>query len=157
MNPVHVHLLLNHVPIIGLIGALLFLLVGYLMKDDVVSRVALGFVVAVALLTIPAFLTGEPAEEVVEAIVPSEVAMEAHEEAALPALILIELAGSLALLAMFLRSPRRQRSFVVGVLLFGIFGFLLAARAANLGGQIRHPEISKGAVAVMPSVDEGDD
>jgi uncharacterized membrane protein len=157
VSPVHLHLLLNHVPVIGLIGALLFLLIGYLMKNDVVIRVALAFVVGVALVTIPAFVTGEPAEEVVEALVPTEAAIEAHEEAALPALILIEVAGSLALLALFLRASTRQRGFVLGVLILGVFGFLLAARTANLGGKIRHSEISNGAVAAMPADGESED
>lgn len=157
MNPVHLHLLLNHIPVIGLIGALLFLLIGYFMKNAVVSRIALAFVVVVALFTIPVFVTGEPAEEIIEAVVPTEAAIEAHEEAALPALVLIEIAGALALLAIFLRAPGPQRGLVIGVLVVGLLGVVLVARAANLGGQIRHTEISNGAVASAPAGEEADD
>ena len=93
------------------------------------------------------FLTGEPAEEVVEHLPGiSEPAIGEHEEAAEVAAIVTGLAGLLGLWLLVARRGGRQAptwllaaTFVVALVAAG-----LMARAANLGGYIRHPEIAGG-------------
>ena len=48
LNVVHVHLIANHVPTVGLVVALSLLLVAFAKKDDELKRITLGvfFVVA---------------------------------------------------------------------------------------------------------------
>lgn len=66
MNTTHIHLLLNHVAILGALFSVILLLAGMFIKSDILKKTALlGFVLA-ALASIPVFLTGEPAEESVE-------------------------------------------------------------------------------------------
>ena len=83
MNGAHWHLVLNHLPIIIPIAALVILLISYAVdKPDFVRAAYLLFVLG-ALATLPAFLTGEGAEEVVEGLAGiDENYIHVHEEAA---------------------------------------------------------------------------
>ena len=66
MNWAHVHLMLNHIPVVGIGFAILLLAVAVVRRSHELTNVALVFVILVSLWAIPAYLTGEPAEEVVE-------------------------------------------------------------------------------------------
>ncbi|HEX7296863.1 MAG TPA: hypothetical protein VF251_13995, partial [Pyrinomonadaceae bacterium] len=108
MSWIHLHLLLNHAPVVGTFIGLLLLLVAFLMKSDELKKVTLGFFLLIALGTIPVYLTGEPAEEVIENIPGISKAMiEQHENAALFSLIAIEVAGFIALIGLL--AFRRQK------------------------------------------------
>jgi hypothetical protein len=73
--------------------------------------------------------------------------MAAHQDAALLALILMEITGFMAWLALW----RFRRWHQTGVLLLAIVTFVLMASAANIGGHIRHPEIlAAGTAAPVP-------
>jgi uncharacterized membrane protein len=148
VNLAHLHLLLNHVPTIGfafgigLVGA-------SLIRDSVDLRRA-GCVVffAVALAAIPAYLSGNAAEFILEAAqeLPQDL-VAAHQNAAMLALIPMEIVGVLGWLALW-RSRRWHRP---AILLLSLAAFVLMARAANLGGRIRHPEIvAAGSAASAP-------
>lgn len=147
MDALHIHLLLNHFPVIGTIIGIGLLLIGFTRKSDEIRRVSLGVFFVIALLTIPVYLTGEPAEERVEKSVGvSKSIMEQHEDTALPALIAMELTGFVALIGLVLlfRKSNLARWNVVAVLVLSLITFGLMARTANLGGQIRHQEIRSG-------------
>ena len=58
MNLPHLHLILNHVPTVGLVIALALLATGLLRKSDAVAQIALELLYGVALLTLPAYITG---------------------------------------------------------------------------------------------------
>lgn len=144
MDVVQIHLFLNHVPLVGGIGALLFLSWGILRRSTDVTVAALVAIVLVALFAIPAFVTGQSAEvRVARLEVTAQEFVEKHEEAALAGMIGLEATAMIALAALFVwRSTRRYPTFgAIAVLLVGIFAAVLIVRAASLGGQIRHPEI----------------
>jgi uncharacterized membrane protein len=149
MSPLHVHLLLNHVPVIGTVIALALLAWAVLRGDERVGRASLGLLAVLAAVAVVAFLTGEPAEEAVEGVagIP-EALVERHEEAALLATIALGVVGALALAAL-LRFRRRtlSRGAMLVVLALGVVPAGAMAWTANLGGQIRHSEIRPGAVA----------
>jgi uncharacterized membrane protein len=163
MDALHVHLLLNHFPVIGTIIGIALLLFGFFRKSDEIKRASLGVFFVIALLTVPVYLTGEPAEERVEKSPGvSEAIIEQHEAAALPALIAMEVTGLLAVfgLILFYKDSRLARWNVSAVLVLSLVTFGLMARAANLGGQIRHQEIRSGQTATTnekPSKIEKDD
>jgi hypothetical protein len=99
-------------------------------------------------VAIPAYLSGNAAEFILKAEreLPEDV-VTAHQNAAMLALIPMEIAGLIGWLA--LRRVRRWHQ--PAVLLLSIAAFLLIARAANIGGQIRHPEIlAAGSPAYAP-------
>jgi uncharacterized membrane protein len=144
MNLAHLHLLLNHVPTVGFAVGLCLFLAGLLQKDEKVQRVSLAVLFAVAVLCIPAYLTGVAASEIMldRPGISAEL-MEAHQDAALSAFAVMELAGGLAWLALwqFRRSARASRPLLVTIVCLSVGAFALMAQAANLGGGIRHPEI----------------
>lgn len=144
----HVHLLLNHIPVIGTFLALLLLLVAFVRKSEELKKVTLGLFVLIALVTIPVYLTGEPAEEMVEHIPGvSEAMIGRHEDAALFSLIAVEVAGIIALagLLLFNRKKGLGNLLAIVTLAFSVVTGGILGWTANLGGQIRHTEISSGA------------
>ena len=61
MSGAHLHLILNHTPVVGSVFALLLLACAFFWQSDPLKRAGLAAAVIVALLTIPTYLTGEPA------------------------------------------------------------------------------------------------
>lgn len=159
MDLLHLHLLLNHVPVIGLILATLLLAYAFFKRSQELQKVSLGAFVLLALVTIPVFLTGEPAEEMVQNLpgVSGQV-IESHESAALIALIAIEVVGvvalGLALLSRGLGKPPKWAAAVMLALAIPTSG--LMGWAANLGGQVRHSEIRAGSSAPKPEATGSD-
>lgn len=148
MDAVHLHLMLTHVPIVGLLIAVPLLAYGLILKKNQVSRAALGLTVLLALVAVPVYLTGEGAEEVAEGLPGvTDAVIEAHEELAGVAIWITGAAGVLALLALVVpvltRQPARLLSWLALLAALTAFGFM--AKTGNLGGQIRHTEIRQGA------------
>ena len=146
LNPPHIHLLLNHGPVIGSIAAALLLLWALLRKTAEAKRLALGAVLLVGLVTVPAYLTGEPAAHAVG----HEPGIERrriheHEEAGEWGLIGASIAGVIALgglVAFRRREP--PMLFIALTLLVNLWTVAIFTRVALLGGEIRHPEIREG-------------
>src|SRR5690606_23190697 len=83
MNDVHFHLVVTHLPIVGVLIGFLILLTGYFSKSPQVKITALGIFVFSALAAIVAFYTGEGAEDIVEKLPGvSETLIHNHEELA---------------------------------------------------------------------------
>ena len=149
MSTVQLHLLLNHIPVIGTVIGLCLLAYAALRKDEGLARASLGMFAVLALLAGAVFLTGEPAEEAVEGLAGvSEAMVERHEEAALLSTIALGVLGALSL-GVLLSFRRRALPRIVPVILFaaGLLPAGAMAGTANLGGQIRHSEIRPGASA----------
>ncbi len=66
MNQAHFHLVLNHLPIIFPFIGLLVMIIGIAFKSASIQRTSFYIYVLGALFTIPAFATGEGAEEAIE-------------------------------------------------------------------------------------------
>ncbi len=147
MNPAQIHLALNHLPIFATLFGAGLVALGLLKKEEGLRKVGLWFLVIAALSTVPVYLTGEPAEELVEHRAGvSEQVIHAHEEAAELALIVVGVLGAASLFALLwskLGRPLPVASFPV-LLAISLVTFGLFIRTAHLGGQIRHDEISSG-------------
>ncbi len=147
MNWAHVHLLLNHIPVIGMLFAVLLLIVAMVKKSEAFKVLSLQFFVLLTLLTIPTYLTGDPAAEVVRSLpgVTREI-IERHDDAATIALIGMILIGVLALAGLIINY--RTKSLPTWVVTLALVLSLVEAGwlawTANLGGQIRHTEIRAG-------------
>jgi hypothetical protein len=159
MTPAHLHVILNHIPVIGVpIGAAL-LVYAFIRRSEEVKRASLLVFIIIALITVPTFLAGKAAEQEVEHLPGvSEEIIERHEEAATIGLIGTSLLGVLALGAFgwSLLSGRLATPVTALVLLvsLGVAGWL--GRVANLGGQVRHTEFRDGA-AVAEAEDDRDE
>jgi uncharacterized membrane protein len=144
MNLAHLHLLLNHFPIVGTVIGLGLFLLSLVRKNDDLKRASLGVFCLIALLAIPVYQSGRAAEDIVEdSPGVSEVLIETHQDAALLAMVFMEITGAFAWLGLwqFRRMSRAGRWNSPAVLLFSVITVALMANAATLGGEIRHEEI----------------
>ncbi len=66
MSIIHLHLLLNHVPVVGTLFALVLFSAALLLRETVFTRFALGFSAVLAAVAVAVYFTGGPAEEAVE-------------------------------------------------------------------------------------------
>jgi hypothetical protein len=143
MNPAHVHLLMNHLPTIGFgIGLALFV-VALVWKHVDLQRVGFAILFMMAALTIVTYVSGNDARESLKKTPGvSDPLMEAHETAALVAMVFMEITGFFSWIGLWLwGKPSRFAKANVGiVLVFSILSLVLMSRAAYFGGAIRHPE-----------------
>ena len=148
MNPTHLHLVLNHVPVLGTAFGLGLLIFGIWRRSEELKKTGLGVFDLVALMAVPAYFTGEPAEDVVKALPGvSKPIIEQHEKAATVAFTGVVVLGTAALAGLLLfRSGKRGPSWFGSLMLAGsLIVSGLMAWTANVGGQIRHTEIRSNA------------
>jgi uncharacterized membrane protein len=147
MTSEHIHLILNHVPILGTYFGLALLALGLARRSDELSRVALGVFVVAAVFTIPVYLTGQPAEHAIAGAPGlSEAFIEPHEKAAKIALIASEILGILALGALlaFRRHAQLPRWVPRVSLALSLLAGAWLGYTGLLGGQVRHTEVRPG-------------
>lgn len=150
MNGAHLHLLVNHVPVLGLFFGLALLVAALWRRSTELTRTSLVVFALTAVAAIVVYLTGEPAEDSVEGLAGvSRALIERHESAALAATIGVGVLGGVALvgLAGFRRLAAVPRWFTSSSLVLALATAGLMGWTANLGGQIRHTEIRAGAPA----------
>lgn len=149
----------NHLPVFGMVFSFPILAWGALRSsDDVdVKKVGFGILVVTALIAIPVYLTGEPAEETVESLrgVTKQI-IERHEHLAMFALISVIVSGAVALVGLIvIRSGATvQRAAIFLTLLLSAFTSGMMGWTAKLGGEIRHTEIRSGAQANGPAAEQ---
>jgi uncharacterized membrane protein len=159
MDAAHIHLILNHFPIAGMVFSIPLLLFAWWRRNEVLSRTAFIVILLTGLATIPTYLTGEPAEELI-AHLPgvSERFIEIHEEAAERAIWAIGAATLVAAVGLFLSIRRKAtpRWAYPVVLAAALASVGLLGWTNNLGGQVRHPEIrSKSSAPITDAQERG--
>lgn len=149
MNTAHWHLLLNHLPIVGTIIGTLILVAGFIFKNNsTIKQTALGVFVFSALCAIPAYLTGEGAEEVVEKLPGvTENIIESHEDLGKIFLIVVGTLGMLSLVTFFSERFKSKAASVlyVAILITALGTSVFAKQVGTSGGEIRHTEIGSNA------------
>ena len=156
MNGVHLHLLVNHAPILGSLFAAALLAASFLWSPDVLRRTAFATLVVVAVTAFVADQSGEPAEDAVRRLPGvTRAAIHNHEEMGEKAFLLSAVLGlaAAATLARWRRGP--VPASVGGVALAGTL-FVAGAMGYTglLGGRIRHTEVRPGATAADAAVVE---
>src|SRR5262245_51662052 len=156
MNLAHLHLVMNHVPTLGAVVALGLLLLAFIRRNEHLKHVGLEVLFVIAVLTLPVYVSGVAAYyEIRERPDISVDNISIHQDAALIGFTVMEFAGFVAWVALW-QSRRRGRSaqgFVAAATVLLVVALAVMGRAANLGGDIRHPEI-RAAGAAAPA--EGD-
>jgi len=160
MNWAYVHLLVNHVPVLGTIFGLLLLAAGlWRRKGDLVVASLITFIVC-GLAAAGAVWTGERAEDLAEDLPGvTREAVHEHEEAGEQARWASLLLGVAALAALLYRrrdatgGPRWLQGLV---LVLALVAAGLLARAADLGGMVRHTEVRGGLRSAPPPAGPGE-
>jgi uncharacterized membrane protein len=145
VNGAHLHLLLNHIPTVAFGVAVALFLGGLIKKSEDLTQAGFVAFFLNALLAIPAYVSGNAAEYILrdQPGMSAEV-LAAHQNAAAFGLIFMEMTGLVAWFALW----RFHRWVIPALLALSVATFVLMARAANLGGGIRHPEILAGEPAL---------
>ncbi|SDE45368.1 hypothetical protein SAMN05421636_105128 [Pricia antarctica] len=144
MNDAHFHLVVNHLPIVGVLVGFLVLLSGYIIKNPQVKTTALGIFIFSALAAIAAFYTGEGAEDIVENLPGvSETLIHEHEEYAELFFTMMLILGGASLLTLFFqfkKSPLVKYGFGL-VLILSLSCIVISKYVGTSGGEITHIEI----------------
>ena len=152
LNAEHLHLLLNHFPTIGFAVGLGLFLVALFRKSNELKQASLVIFIAMALLSLPTYLSGNAAQFALKgkAELP-ETMVQAHQDAALLGLVFMELTGLLAWFELWRHRyvSRAQNWALPAVVVLSLATFGLMARAANIGGELRHPEIRAAAESTV--------
>jgi Na+/H+ antiporter NhaC len=160
MDQAHIHLLIVHLPLFGAFFGMLVLAHGLWHKSEQTSIAAFNVFIISAIGAAIAKFTGEGAEEAVEHI-PGvlESAIELHEDAGFWAFVSMLVLGVGSVAAIFLTRTKSTFSITMTriVLVLAAFCLVVVGRAAYLGGQIRHTEISGVVVDQSQSEEEDDD
>lgn len=146
MNWAHTHLLVNHIPILGGVFAVLLLAWGWIRGEPSVVRLSLFLFVVLAGAAIAVHATGERAVEVAERLPDvTRALIDAHESAAGKATTVYFVAGLAALagLIAFRRRPSLPAWYVALMFLLGAANAVMIVRAGLLGGEIRHTEVRR--------------
>lgn len=144
MDALQLHLLTNHVPIIGTFAALLVVVVGMIRRSDAAISTGLIVYTAMALVAVPAYLSGEEAEERVEHIAGiNKGAIHEHEEMAELSLWFTVISGVLALGAVVthMRNMQISSKIALAFVIMAMVAFAQAARTGHEGGKIRRPDL----------------
>ena len=162
MSDAHLHLIVNHLPVLGVPFGAALLGLGLFRGQLALQRAGLGVLVLAGMAAGVAYLTGEPAEHALEALggmrsLPESL-VEAHEEAALVATVMT---GLLALVAGFgfwrLQRGSVGRGWMASALTLALATTLALGWVATLGGRISHPEIRSGAPTETATAPLSDD
>ena len=159
MNYAHLHLLLNHIPVLGSIFGLGLFLFSFVGKNEDLRRASYILFIAVALLTIPTFMSGFGARVMIKGPGVSDALMSRHVGAALVSLWFMMLTGAFALVGLWLAQTTAQppRWNMIAVLIFSLLTVAFMGRTGNTGGDIRHPEArpTNELIAGQDTVHEG--
>jgi len=144
MNSPHLHLILNHVPTVGTAIALGLLLLSLLRRNQELTRVSLEVFYVVALITLPAYLSGVATALALEKMPDiSTEAIARHHDGALSGFIFMLFTGGASWIGLwqFRRVSRYSGLNVAIVLVLAVITLTFMGGAATMGGWIRHPEI----------------
>lgn len=148
MNDAHLHLVVNHFPIIGTIFGLGILIVGLLLKNKSVLNTAYSLFIIAAIFAAFSMATGEGAEETVENLPGvTENFIETHEEYAEKLAVVLYILGGISIAGIALNFKNYAKSNLVtyAALVVALIGVFLAKEVGTSGGEVRHTEIRANA------------
>lgn len=150
MNDAHLHLIVNHFPIIGTILGLGILISGMILKNNSVKNTAYVLFIIAAIFAALSMATGEGAEEMVEDMpnIGKQIIHE-HEEMAEKLAVVLYLLGLSSIVGLYFNLKNKAKATLVSylVLTIAIVGVFLAQKTGTTGGEIRHTEIRENAIS----------
>jgi len=140
----YLHLLSNHVPILGSLFGVLLLVVA-LVKPNLHTTLSAYLILLVSGIGgIVAYFTGEPAEESIEHVAGiSHKLIHVHEEMAEKLAIVLYLLGIVSIVGLYTNFKKNTKANLVSYLtvVIAAIGVFLGQKTGTTGGEIRHTEI----------------
>ncbi len=151
MNDAHVHLVVNHFPIMGTIFGLGILIAGIVLQNKSVQNTAYVLFVIAAVFGFFSMYTGEGAEEMVEDFPEiGKAIIHRHEEMAEKLAIVLYALAITSLFGFYSNLKNKPRAKLVSYIAIGIalIAVFFAQQTATTGGEVRHTEIRTDSTAV---------
>jgi hypothetical protein len=143
MNLAHVHIVINHIPSLGMVVAACLLIFSIVKKNDGLKKISFQLLVAMSLMALPTFMTGSAAEAMIRNQSDATKGLiQAHENSAIWTLALISITGTFAWFGLW-QYRRFSRPGFGNTTIVVILSLLTAAailKTANMGGDITHTE-----------------
>lgn len=153
MNDAHLHMVVNHFPIIGTIFGLGILITGIFLKNNSIKNTAYVLFIVAAIFGAFSMATGEGAEEVVEDF-PNigKAIIHEHEELAEKFAIVLYVTGAFALISLVaaIKKFRLAKVFSFITLVLALISGIISINVGTSGGEIRHTEIRKDSAVSAP-------
>ncbi|WP_395062822.1 hypothetical protein [Flavobacterium sp.] len=144
MNDAHLHLVVNHFPIIGTIFGLGILIAALVLKNNTIMNTAYIIFIVTALFAFASMATGDGAEEMVEDM-PSigKKIIHEHEEMAEKLAIVLYLLGIVSIVGLVFNVKKKAKANLVSflALTIAVVAVILGKQTGTSGGEIRHTEI----------------
>ncbi|GEL11774.1 Uncharacterized membrane protein [Flavobacterium glycines] len=149
MNDAHLHMIVNHFPIIGTILGLLVLIGGIYFRSISIKNTSYFLFIIATVFTVFSMATGEGAEELVEDMptIGHEI-IHNHEELAEKLAIVMYLLGIVSFIGLItnIKNHAKAKFFSYAILIIAIVAVFLSTKVGTSGGEIRHTEIRPDAV-----------
>lgn len=144
MNDAHLHMIVNHFPIVGPILGLLLLIGGLFFKNTPIKNTAYFLFIIATVFTVFSMTTGEGAEEIVEDMptIGHEI-IHNHEELAEKFAIIMYLLGAVSVIGLITNIKKHSKAnfFSYAILVISIVAVFFSTKVGTSGGEIRHTEI----------------
>lgn len=144
MNDAHLHMVVNHFPIIGTIFGFGILIAGLVLKNKTLMNTSYVLFIVAAIFGAISMGTGEGAEELVEDMpnVGKQIIHE-HEELAEKLAVLLYVLGAFSLVGLYLNFKNHAKAKLLSflILVVSAIGLILVQKVGTSGGEIRHTEI----------------
>ena len=158
MNDAHLHMVVNHFPIIGIILGFGVLIAGIVFKNDSVKNTAYSLFIVGAIFAAISMATGEGAEEMVEDM-PSvgKQIIHKHEEMAEKLAIVLYLLGVVSIAGLYTNIKKHSQAKLVSFLALTIaaVGIFLGKQTGTTGGEVRHTEIRADSGTAIEATQSG--
>ncbi|MFM8840119.1 MAG: hypothetical protein ACKOFB_03365 [bacterium] len=149
MNDAHIHLLVNHLPIILPMIAIIARITAFFLDSDALKRFAMIILILSGIFAFASMQSGEKAEEMLESTVFfTESYIEAHEEAAETYAIFTYVIAVMAIISLWADFTKKSFAMILSEITLGlcIVSMYFAQKTGTTGGEIRHEEIRPGFV-----------
>lgn len=148
MNWAYLHLAINHFPIIGMFIGTFLLLAGIIFHNLDVKISGLGTILFAGIMSVFAYLTGNPAEEAVKVI--PDVAkslVTRHEYIASVGMYLLIPSVVIAALALYSiwKKEKSARLLIISTFMLSLISTAAMIYVGRTGGEIRHNEFRSEA------------
>jgi uncharacterized membrane protein len=156
MNAAHVHLLVNHLPILFPLAGIMVLVIGFTTKSDSVKRASYILFILGACGAFIAMQSGERTEEIAESIGLSNYFIERHEESAEVFAIVSYILGSISILGFWAVTKQKSFATALGMVILNVavIAMYFAKETGTTGGEIRHTEIRTDSTILDKTADQ---
>lgn len=156
MNDAHLHMIVNHFPIIGTFFGIGILITGIFLKNNSIKNTAYVLFIVAAIFGAFSMGTGEGAEEMVEDF-PNigKAIIHEHEELAEKFALVLYVTGVFALISLIatVKKFRLAKIFSFITLVLALISGIMSINVGTSGGEIRHTEIRENNAVSAPGND----